>query len=168
MNTKNTLSLVAIVAIGAAVLFMRAPSDPLAIPPAAGPGDVAIMVYKSEFCGCCLGWVQHLQDTGLDVGVVTVTNTMSARERLGVPHKLGSCHTAKAGDYWVEGHVPADLVQQLMAEKPDDILGIAVPGMPVGSPGMPGANPVEYDILAYHRGGSVSVYATRQGTITGE
>ena len=66
-------------------------------------------------------------------------------------------------EYWAEGHVPADLVQKLMTEKPDDIIGIAVPGMPMGSPGMEGPNPVEYQVLAYGKDGSVTVYATRQG-----
>ena len=122
-----------------------------------------ITVYKTPACGCCVDWIRHLRDNGFTVRVIDVPSTVPAREQFGVPHQLGSCHTGVFGNYWVEGHVPADLVQELMHEKPDDILGIAAPGMPMGSPGMEGPNPVEYQILAYDRNGKVSVYATRQG-----
>jgi len=166
MNMKNILSLLAVVAIGAGLILVQAPSAPLPVQSAAGSQSAEVVVYKTEYCGCCGLWVEHLQKTGLEVEVVTVTNTMASRKALGIPNKLGSCHSAKAGDYWVEGHVPADLVQKLMTEKPSDILGIAVPGMPAGSPGMPSSHPVEYDILAVHADGSTSVYATRKGPVT--
>ena len=97
------------------------------------------------------------------MSVVNVPNTIPVQERVAVPRNLGSCHTAVLGDYWVEGHVPADLIEQLLTEKPDDILGIAVPGMPMGSLGMEGPNPVEYQIVAYGSDGRTTVYATRQG-----
>ncbi|MFQ6004186.1 MAG: DUF411 domain-containing protein [Woeseia sp.] len=122
-----------------------------------------VMVYKTASCGCCNKWVAHLRDNEFEVSVVNVSNTQPTRERLGVPRQLGSCHTAVVGQYWVEGHVPADLIQRLIAEKPDDIRGIAAPGMPVGSPGMEGPNPVEYKVLAYGTDGKTTVYATRQG-----
>ena len=94
---------------------------------------------------------------------MNVDSTSPVRARLGVPNTMTSCHTAVAGEYWVEGHVPADLVQRLLAEEPDDIAGIAAPGMPIGSPGMEGPNPVTYDIVAYGSDGKSHVYATRQG-----
>ena len=122
-----------------------------------------IVVYKTASCGCCNKWVTHLRDNGLEVNVVNVQNTQPIRERAGIPRRLGSCHTAMVGKYWVEGHVPADLIRQLMAEAPDNIRGIAVPGMPMGSPGMEGPNPVEYQVLAYHADGTTTVYATREG-----
>jgi hypothetical protein len=125
--------------------------------------DSDIVVYKTATCSCCGKWVSHLRDAGLKVGVVNVSNTQTVQMRVGVPRELGSCHTAVVGDYWVEGHVPADLVQQLIAEKPGDLSGIAVPGMPMGSPGMEGPNATEYDVVAYGANGRTSVYATRQG-----
>ena len=161
------LSSLAVVAIAVgAVLF--APGPDAVGSAAEHPENADVVVYKSEYCGCCQSWVEHRKETGFEVSVVTVTNTTAARETLGIPNKLGSCHSAKAGDYFVEGHVPADLVQQLMTEQPADILGIAVPGMPPGSPGMPAPNPTEFDIIALHTDGSTSVYATRQGTVTGD
>ena len=131
--------------------------------------DVAdVVVYKTPTCGCCAQWIEHLRDSGLNVNVVNVPSTEPIHEKFGVPRRLGSCHTAVVGDYWVEGHVPADLVQKLMTEKPDDIAGIAVPGMVMGSPGMEGPNPVEYQILAYGNDGKVTVYATRRGQTSAE
>jgi len=126
-------------------------------------GTNEIVVYKTPSRGCCTSWVGHLRENGLAVGVVTLPGTEPIHKRLRVPHELGSRHTAKVGDYWIEGHVPADLVQRLIAEKPDDIRGIAVPGMPMGSPGMEGPNPVEHEVIAYGSDGEMSVYATRQG-----
>lgn len=125
--------------------------------------DTDIVVYKTPTCGCCSKWVAHLRDNGFKVSVVNVPNTQPVQSRVGVPRRLGSCHTAVVGDYWVEGHVPADLILRLMADKPEDIRGIAVPGMPAGSPGMEGPNPVRYDVLAYGSDGNTTVYATRQG-----
>ncbi len=168
INSKITLSLLAVVAIAVGTILFAPGSDAVDSSAAERPENVDVVVYKSEYCGCCGLWAEHLQKSGLEVSVVTVTNTMAARESLGIPNKLGSCHSATVGDYWVEGHVPADLVQQLMTEKPADILGISVPGMPPGSPGMPAPQPAEYDIIALHTDGSTSVYATRQGTVTGE
>jgi len=122
-----------------------------------------IVVYKTPTCGCCGNWVTHLRDHGFEVSVVNVSDTQSARERLGVPRRLGSCHTAQIGKYWVEGHVPADLIKKLLTEQPDEIRGITVPGMPIGSPGMEGPNPVTYDVLAYGSNGKTTVYAKRKG-----
>ena len=167
INSKVVLSSLAVVAIAVGVVLFAPGSD--AVGSAAGhPENADVVVYKSEYCGCCQGWVEHMKETGLEVSVVTVTDTTAARETLGIPNKLGSCHSAKVGDYFVEGHVPADLVQQLMTEQPADILGIAAPGMPPGSPGMPAPHPREFDIIALHTDGSTSVYATRQGTVTGD
>ncbi len=125
--------------------------------------NAAIVVYKTAACGCCKEWVVHLQDAGLSVDAVDVSNMAAIQDRAGVPMELRSCHTAMVGDYWVEGHVPVDLVQGLIADGPEDILGIAVPGMSVGSPGMEGPNAVRFDIVAYSKDGSSAVLATRQG-----
>jgi len=131
--------------------------------PTVGAQGADIVVYKSPTCGCCNNWIAHLRNNGFEVNVVNVPNTRPTRERVGVPHRLGSCHTGVIGDYWVEGHVPADLIQRLISEKPDDIRGIAAPGMPMGSPGMEGPNPVVYEVLAYGTDGQLSIYATRAG-----
>ena len=167
-NSKITLSLLAVVAIAGGAFLFSPGADAVNSAGARQTENVDLVVYKSEFCGCCQGWVEHLQGTGLEVSVVTVDDTTAARKSLGIPNKLGSCHSAKVGKYFVEGHVPADLVQKLMAEKPADILGIAAPGMPPGSPGMPSENPAEFDVIALHADGSTSVYATRQGTASGK
>jgi hypothetical protein len=131
--------------------------------PTTAAEDADIVVYKTPTCSCCNNWITHLRDSGLEVSVVNVSDTRTIQSHEGVPRELGSCHTAVVGDYWVEGHVPADLIERLMVEKPDDIRGIAVPGMVIGSPGMEGPNPVPYDVLAYRSDGNTTVYAARQG-----
>jgi len=99
----------------------------------AGP---AIEVWKSPSCGCCKDWIAHMQEHGYQVRVHDSGNT-TMRQRLGLPERLGSCHTALVAGYVLEGHVPAQDVKRLLAEKPA-ALGLAVPGMPIGSPGMDG------------------------------
>ena len=101
--------------------------------PAATP---LVEVWKSPTCGCCKDWVKHMEDNGFRVEVKDSGNT-SARARLGVAQKFGSCHTALIAGYAVEGHVPASEVRRLLKEKPKAV-GLAVPGMPIGSPGMDG------------------------------
>lgn len=120
-------------------------------------------VSKTPTCGCCTKWVEHVQASGITVSVREMSSTSGARATAGVPWKLGSCHTAVIGDYWVEGHVPAEVIQRLLSEAPADIAGLAVPGMPIGSPGMEGPNPQTYDVLAVSRTGEVEVYATVAG-----
>jgi len=119
-----------------------------------------VIVYKSPTCGCCSKWVAHLEEHGFTVKTVDMTEVASVKARLGVPGSLVSCHTASVGSYIVEGHVPADVVLQLLEEQPE-IAGLAVPGMPIGSPGMEGPNPQPYDILAFDEQGSQHVYARR-------
>ena len=127
----------------------------------------SIVVYKTPTCSCCSKWVDHLRANGFEVDVNTVPNTAPTQARFGVPRQLGSCHTAKVGDYWVEGHVPAEIIQQLLDGKRDDIEGIAVPGMPAGSPGMESPNPVTYDVIAYGKDGKFYRFATVQGSNAG-
>lgn len=95
-----------------------------------------VQVWKSPTCGCCKDWITHMQAHGFRVTVFDTGNT-AMRAKLGLPQSLGSCHTALVGGYVLEGHVPADDVKRLLADKPK-ALGLAVPGMPVGSPGMDG------------------------------
>ncbi|MBI1731483.1 MAG: DUF411 domain-containing protein [Gammaproteobacteria bacterium] len=122
-----------------------------------------IVVYKSPTCGCRTKWIEHLRGAGFAVDAVDTEDLVQLKRSLGVPMGLASCHTAVAGEYLVEGHVPADLVRRLQEEK-SRVRGLAVPSMPPGSPGMEHPNPVRYDVLAFDTDGKISVYATRQGS----
>jgi len=103
----------------------------------AQPALPLLEVYKSPSCGCCKDWIRHLEANGFKVKVNDVEDSRTWRARFGMPDKFGSCHTAVVGGYVVEGHVPAAEVKRLLRDKPA-ALGIAVPGMPIGSPGMDG------------------------------
>ena len=128
--------------------------------PVAAQGKPRVEVWKDPNCGCCGKWVRHLEANGFQVRVYDEGNT-AARGRLGIPDKLGSCHTAVVGGYVVEGHVPAADIHRLLRERPVAI-GLAVPGMPVGSPGMDGAvyggRKDAYDVLLVARDGSTRVF----------
>lgn len=115
-------------------------------------------VYKSPYCGCCGKWADHMRDAGFEVRVHEVTDVPAARQRLGMPERLGSCHTGKVAGYLIEGHIPATDIQRLIREAPD-ALGVAVPAMPPGSPGMEGPAPRPYQTLLVARDGSTSVFA---------
>ena len=119
-----------------------------------------IVVYKSPTCGCCKSWIQHLKTNGFSVEIHDQTNMSPIKNELGVPSKLQSCHTAKVGDYIIEGHVPADLITRLLKEKPN-VKGLAVPGMPMGSPGMEGPRKDPYDVVTFQENGTSRVYAHR-------
>ena len=110
-------------------------------------------VYKTATCGCCGKWVEHVRAAGFKVKVVEVPSTAAARMSAGIKEKYGSCHTAKVGTYWIEGHVPAADIQRLLKEKPD-AKGLAVPGMPMGSPGMEGPYKDAYSVLLLTKEGS--------------
>ena len=122
-------------------------------------GGKTIEVYKSETCGCCTQWIAHLQEHGIAVKAHNVPNTSAYRARLGIPAALGSCHTATVEGYALEGHVPAAEIRRLLAEKPRAV-GLAVPGMPLGSPGMEMPDRVAdaYDVLLLRADGSREVY----------
>lgn len=116
-----------------------------------------VEVWKSPSCGCCAAWVKHLEANGFTVRVHDIGNG-SARARLGVPTKLGSCHTAQVSGYAIEGHVPATDIKRLLVEKPS-AAGLAVPGMPIGSPGMEHGNRRDpYDVMLIERGGNARVF----------
>ena len=127
---------------------------------AAGPKPTPIEVWKSPECGCCQGWIKHLEKNGFVASVHNEGNT-DARKALGIPVKFGSCHTAKVGRYAVEGHVPAREIQRLLRERPDAV-GLAVPAMPLGSPGMDGPDydnqTQPYDVLLVLSDGRTRVF----------
>lgn len=117
-----------------------------------------IEVWKTPTCGCCKSWIEHLQAQGFDVTAHDVAGPADMRRRFGMPDAYGSCHTARVGDYVIEGHVPAADIHRLLAAAPRAV-GLAVPGMPVGSPGMEmGARRDPYDVLLVQPDGSAKVW----------
>ncbi len=112
----------------------------------------AILVHKDPNCSCCAGWVQHLKDAGFAVRVEETTNLQPVRKRLGMPADLAACHTAEVEGYVLEGHVPAAAVRRLLEQRPT-ATGLAVPGMPAGSPGMEGGKPQQYDVILFGANG---------------
>lgn len=119
-----------------------------------------ILVYKTETCGCCKGWVEHLEAEGFTVDARDISSPDLMRVKMdgGIPGSMSSCHTAIIDGYMVEGHVPADQIRRLLAERPE-IAGIAAPGMPIGSPGMEGPNAQPYQVLSFTHGGQSGVFA---------
>jgi hypothetical protein len=126
---------------------------------AAGP---SVNVYKTSTCGCCAKWVEHLKTNGFQVNVQDVPSTAPYRQKYGVPEKLGSCHTAVVGGYSIEGHVPAREIHRLLKSKAKS-KGLAVPGMPNGSPGMEGPRSDAYSVLLFEADGRTSVYQSYPG-----
>ena len=120
-----------------------------------------VQVYKSPTCGCCSKWVAHLEANGFKVEATDVNDMSLIKRSYGIPGALASCHTAVVGDYLVEGHVPAEDIVQLLKQKPA-IKGIAVPGMPIGSPGMEGSNPEAYDVVSFKANGETEVFSSHQ------
>jgi hypothetical protein len=146
-------------------LFLSAPLDGQAstqknAAPAAKAGAETVTVYRSRTCGCCGKWVQHMRDNGFEVVEHIVERIENAPNRDRVPQKLQSCHVATVRGYVVEGHVPADVVKDMLKKRPQ-IEGIAVPGMPAGSPGMESPNPEPYEVVAFTKQGKSWVFAKR-------
>jgi hypothetical protein len=131
-----------------------------ALPALARAEAASITVYKDPSCGCCTKWVEHLRAAGLKPLVHDRSDMDALKDSLGVPAALRSCHTAVAGKYVVEGHVPAADVTRLLAAKPKGVLGLAVPDMPAGSPGMEMSGRRDaYDVIAFSANGTTSVFA---------
>jgi hypothetical protein len=121
----------------------------------------AVTVYKTATCGCCSGWVEHLRASGFDVKAIDVDDIDTVKKTYGVPPSLSSCHTAVIGNYTIEGHVPADAVHRLLKERPA-VAGIAVAGMPVGTPGMEAGDRRDpYSIMSFTREGTSAVFERR-------
>ena len=107
-----------------------------------------IRVHKDPSCGCCSGWVQHLRKAGFVTKIFDTKDIDAVKKRLGVPDDLAACHTAEVAGYVIEGHVPAAALSRFLGEKPN-ARGLAVPGMPTGSPGMEGGKPEKYDVVLF-------------------
>jgi hypothetical protein len=119
-----------------------------------------VVVYKTPFCGCCTKWVEHLRENGFVVTTQEVTDLTQEKTSRGVGQEIASCHTAVVDGYVIEGHVPADVIERLLEERPP-VAGLTVPGMPMGSPGMEGAHEEPYEILTFDREGRTEIYARR-------
>lgn len=119
-----------------------------------------VVVHKSETCGCCHLWVEHLERSGFKTVVRNVSDLDGIKERVGVPPGMGSCHTAEVGGYFIEGHVPAADIERLLEQRPDG-KGLTVPGMPAGSPGMevPSGEVAPYEVHLVAQDGSTTVFA---------
>ena len=149
---RNTLALV----VAGTVITVA--SAGIAATPVTKP--VVIKVYKTPECGCCKAWVKHLRANGFVVETMDMPDLSLVKQKYGVKPALQSCHTAVVNGYVIEGHVPADLITRMLKERPA-IAGLAVPGMPSGSPGMEGALKQQYEVLTFDRAGHSRVYARR-------
>ena len=156
MNRRDWLHL-ALAGVATSALSRRASGEPFS------PRKARIAVYKSPTCGCCGNWVAYMQHNGfvVDAHDVNEQTLEQVKATAGVPSALRSCHVALAGGYAFEGHVPADLVTKVLKEKPK-AAGLAVPGMPAGSPGMEmGGRHDPYEVMAFDKAGKVWVFAKR-------
>ena len=157
MSRKTFAALMTVMAIGGAG-FAAAQQKPVS-------SRTPIVVYKTPTCGCCAMWVEHMRQNGFqpEVHDVSAAQVRTVSKAAGLAEEGTSCHTAKVGDYIVEGHVPASDVHRLLKEKPA-VAGIAVPGMPMGSPGMEQGGRVEpYYTVAFTKAGKTSVFAKHGG-----
>jgi hypothetical protein len=142
--------------VGSAAALVTAPVVSFAAP-------AQMVVNKDPNCGCCTGWVEHVRAAGFDVRVIEMADLAPLKSKLGIPRSLSSCHTAQIDGYVIEGHVPAAVIKRLLSERPTAI-GLAVPGMPVGSPGMevPGTPDDHYNVVLFGPSGQ-QVYARFKG-----
>lgn len=152
MRLHSVIPILLLLGTVATATATRAPAtDPL--PP--------MRVVKSPSCGCCTAWVDYMKSKGFKITVEPREDLTSLKRANGVTPELESCHTAFVGGYVVEGHVPAELVKQLLTTKPAGVKGISVPGMPIGSPGMEQGPPQRYTVYTFDAKGKATVYAKR-------
>jgi hypothetical protein len=159
----------ALVLLGAACSSPRSDSNPETAPASViasqpaqptGADTSTLVVYKESTCPCCNAWVDYMRDNGFRVVTYNVTDLDAVKQKHDIAGNLQSCHTTEVGGYYVEGHVPVDMVRKLLAERPP-IAGIAVPGMPVGSPGMEVGPPEPYDILSVDSAGRTAIFGSK-------
>jgi hypothetical protein len=157
-SRRTFLQALSATAMAAFASIARAEGRPGAVLPPDIPK--AITVYKDPDCGCCANWVKHIRAAGFVATVRDTRDMATVKASMGVPSALESCHTARIGTYTIEGHVPADVLVALLQQKPL-ALGLAVPGMPIGSPGMEGGRADRYDVLLFDKTGKSKVFASR-------
>ena len=149
MNYKRILQLITVIAFCIATMPLTA-------------GGPQVSVFKTRTCGCCAKWIEHLRANGFDVKVQEVDSTAEYQTKYGVPQNLRSCHTAVVQGYTIEGHVPAQEIYRLLKERPN-VKGLAVPGMPVGSPGMESSSSQTYSVMIFDAEGHASEYQKYPG-----
>jgi len=148
---------------GAAAIALAGPDALAAATAALTAPPTLVTVHKDKSCACCEKWVTHMRASGFRVVVHDEPNVDAVKDEFGVPRALRSCHTARVGGYLVEGHVPASDVKRLMSSRPR-VLGLAVPGMPVGTPGMEMPRGAEsYEVLSFDARGATKVFARHEG-----
>jgi hypothetical protein len=152
--TKRSFRLFAIAVCAAALAATTA-----AAPTAVAPKKPTITVYKDPSCGCCKNWIEHLIKHCYRVDAKDTPDMAQIKSTLGVPTDLRSCHTAVVEGYLIEGHVPPADIDRLLASKPA-VKGLAVPGMPMGSPGMEGAMKQHYQVVAFDKAGKTRIFAS--------
>ena len=129
----------------------------IALPLTAAAAQPVIEVYKTSSCGCCKQWIKHLEENGFTVKAQDVADPGDYRAKFGIAEQYGSCHTGRVQGYALEGHVPASDIKRMLATRPV-AAGLAVPGMPMGSPGMGAAHSQTSEVLLLKKGGSSTVY----------
>jgi len=138
-------------------------TTPLAAEARSGTGSVVVSAYRTPSCGCCKGWLDHIKKAGFSVQDYVVNNLTAIKQRYRVPAGLASCHTARINGYVIEGHVPVSAIEKLLKERPN-VAGIAVPGMPLGSPGMESPLKREtYTVFTFTNSGVIKPFQTIKG-----
>lgn len=135
------------------------------VAPAARAESALVEIWKLRGCGCCTLWARHLEAAGFATREREVRDLAAVRAVLGVPEALAGCHSARLDDLLVEGHVPALAIRRLLEDRPSWVAGLAVPGMPQGSPGMPSAEPETYEVLLFGRDGRVAPFLRFRGEV---
>ncbi|HMG95887.1 MAG TPA: DUF411 domain-containing protein [Gemmatimonadaceae bacterium] len=146
-------------ALGLSVVALALTTGAAPVSPIVSPKTPTITVYKDPGCGCCKNWIEHLIKHGYRVDAKDTPGMTEVKRTLGVPDRLSACHTAVVNGYLIEGHVPAADIARLLKEKPK-VAGLAVPGMPMGSPGMEGPRAQHYQVLSFDKAGKTKVFAS--------
>jgi hypothetical protein len=124
-------------------------------------GDLHGTLYKNQSCQCCESHAKYLRENGIDVDVIPVPNFAEISEQAGVPPAFQGCHMIKLDGYVFEGHITSEIIKRFLAEKPNDVVGISLPGMPTGVPGMGGEKTGSYEVYAIKKDGTTTIYATQ-------
>jgi hypothetical protein len=146
-------------ALGLSVVALALTTGAAPVSPIVSPKTPTITVYKDPGCGCCKNWIEHLIKHGYRVDAKDTPGMTEVKRTLGVPDRLSACHTAVVNGYLIEGHVPAADIARLLKDKPK-VAGLAVPGMPMGSPGMEGPRAQHYQVLSFDKAGKTKVFAS--------
>jgi hypothetical protein len=150
---------VRVVAIATTMITLVLTTAAVRTPATIDAAKPTITVYKDPSCGCCKNWIEHLIKHGYRVDAKDTPDMAEVKRTLGVPDAVTSCHTAIVNGYLIEGHVPSADIDRLLAKKPH-VAGLAVPGMPMGSPGMEGGKAQHYQVLTFDKSGKTQVFAS--------